>query len=115
MPECKSFFSSCPCHPQVEDVELLDKRGYLTVCLNLGKDGRILLRKPEGIREWHRTLKECAEAARERRGLMKSTKEFWSKRQFTDSSSMEQWLTARQSKASGESIESTIVVFYSNT
>ncbi len=29
---------------QVEDVELLDKRGYLTVSLNLGKDGRVLLR-----------------------------------------------------------------------
>ncbi len=27
---------------------------------------------------------------------MKSTKEFWSKKQFTDSSSMEQWLMARR-------------------
>ena len=27
---------------------------------------------------------------------MKTTKEFWSKKQFTDSSSMEQWLLARQ-------------------
>jgi len=42
----------------VEDVELLDKRGYLTVCLAMGgREGRVLLRKPEGIREWHRTIK----------------------------------------------------------
>ena len=33
---------------------------------------------------------------KERRGVMKTTKEFWSKKQFTDSSSMEQWLLARQ-------------------
>jgi hypothetical protein len=33
---------------------------------------------------------------KERRGLMKSTKEFWSKKQFTDSSSMEKWLLARE-------------------
>jgi len=39
-------------------VELLDKRGYLTICLSMGgREGRILLRKPEGIREWHRTIK----------------------------------------------------------
>ncbi len=42
---------------QIEEVELLDKKGYLTVSLSLGKEGRILLRKPEGIREWHRTIK----------------------------------------------------------
>ncbi len=38
---------------------------------------------------------ECVAAGKERKGLMKSTKEFWSKRQFTDSSSMEQWLRQR--------------------
>ncbi len=27
---------------------------------------------------------------------MQSTKEFWSRKQFTDSSSMEQWLLARK-------------------
>ena len=33
---------------------------------------------------------------KEKRGLMKSTKEFWSKKQFTDSSSMEQWMKTKQ-------------------
>lgn len=106
------------CHlllSQVEDVELLDKRGYLTVSLNVGKDGRLLLRKPEGIREWHRTIKECVEGCRERKGMMKSTKEFWSKRQFTDSSSMEQWLLSRQTRATGEQEYSNIVLVLSIT
>ncbi len=47
--------------------------------------------------------------ARERRGMMKSTKEFWSKRQFTDSSSMEQWLLSRQ--RAGEFLQE---IYFSN-
>ena len=42
---------------QVEDVDLIDKRGYLTISLTVAKEGKILLRKPEGIREWHQALK----------------------------------------------------------
>ena len=42
---------------QVEEVELIDKKGYLTISLSLAKEGKILLRKPEGIREWYRDLK----------------------------------------------------------
>ena len=43
---------------QINSVDLLDKRGYLTICLYLSKEGsKILLRKPEGIRDWHEALK----------------------------------------------------------
>ena len=42
---------------QVEQVELIDKKGYLTISLSLVKEGKILLRKPEGIREWYQDLK----------------------------------------------------------
>ena len=43
---------------QIVDVQLLDKRGYLTICLTLAaKDGKLFLRKPEGIRDWYQTLK----------------------------------------------------------
>ena len=43
---------------QIVDVSLLDKRGYLTICLTLAaKDGKLFLRKPEGIRDWYQTLK----------------------------------------------------------
>lgn len=85
----------------VNEVELLDKKGYLTVSLVLNKEGKILLRKPEGIREWFATLKECVQQSKERKGLMKSTKEFWSKRQFTDSNSMEQFADKHQGRAGG--------------
>jgi hypothetical protein len=44
--------------PQVEEVELIDKKGYLTISLTLTKEGsKILLRRPEGIREWYQDLK----------------------------------------------------------
>jgi hypothetical protein len=40
----------------VDSVELLDKRGYLTICLTLVKEGKIYLRRPEGIRDWYNSL-----------------------------------------------------------
>ena len=54
-------------------MELLDKRGYLTICLTLGKSGlgagsgegfggKIYLRKADGIREWHESIKVRREA-----------------------------------------------------
>jgi len=45
----------------VEEVDLTDRRGYLTVSLTLaGREGavggKILLRKPEGIRDWYNAI-----------------------------------------------------------
>jgi hypothetical protein len=45
---------------EVDTIDLLDKRGYLTVCINLLKDGKIYLRRPEGIREWCSALQVIA-------------------------------------------------------
>ena len=42
---------------EIDDVELLDKRGYLTICVSLVKDGKVYLRKTEGIREWFRAIR----------------------------------------------------------
>lgn len=43
----------------IDEVDLIDKKGYLTVCLTMTKDGsnRIYLRKPEGIRDWFQSIK----------------------------------------------------------
>ena len=41
---------------EIDTVELLDKRGYLTVCVSLLKEGKVYLRRPEGIREWFNAL-----------------------------------------------------------
>ncbi len=43
---------------EIEDVELLDKRGYLTICVSLtNREGKVYLRKTEGIREWFRLIR----------------------------------------------------------
>ena len=43
----------------VEDVELLDRRGYLVISVTLSSrgEGKIYLRKTEGIRDWFNSLK----------------------------------------------------------
>ena len=64
MPNFEFFFVCCSIFHQriffwqILEVQLLDKRGYLTICLSLAaKDGKLFLRKPEGIREWYHALK----------------------------------------------------------
>ena len=49
-----SFFQVKLC--DIESLDLLDKRGYLTICLHLVKDGKIYLRRPEGIKDWYNIL-----------------------------------------------------------
>ena len=40
----------------IDGVSLLDKRGYLTICISQLRDGRLYLRKHEGIRDWFNTI-----------------------------------------------------------
>ena len=46
-------------------------------------------------------LQTCITQSRERRGLMKSTKEFWSKKQFDKSSHYSDWLISRNHHSKG--------------
>ena len=43
---------------EVEEVELLDRRGYLVISITLSTrgEGKIYLRKTEGIRDWFNSL-----------------------------------------------------------
>jgi hypothetical protein len=42
----------------VEKVELLDKRGYLTICITVVREGRVYLRNTEGIRDWYDAIRD---------------------------------------------------------
>ena len=44
---------------EIGTVSLLDKRGFLTICLTMSnvREGRIYLRRSEGIRDWYNMLK----------------------------------------------------------
>lgn len=81
----------------VEDVDLLDRRGYLVISITLSSrgEGKIYLRKTEGIRDWFNSLKECVRDSKRRRSD-RVNNSFWSSKQLTDSSSIEKWLLARK-------------------
>ena len=52
---------------EVEAIELLDKRGYLTICINQKADGRMYLRLQEGIRDWFYHLQSSVYESKRRR------------------------------------------------
>merc|ERR1719225_687830 len=81
----------------IEEVDLLDRRGYLVISITLSSrgEGKIYLRKTEGIRDWFNSLKECVQDSKKRR-TDRVSNSFWSSKQLTDSSSIEKWLMARK-------------------
>jgi len=81
---------------EIEEVDLVERRGYLTLrILVKNEPGRLLLRKTDGIRKWYQLIQETIDSSKQRRVSMKSSEQFW-KRQHTDSSAMENWVLARQ-------------------
>jgi len=48
---------------------LLDKRGFLTICLSLStvREGRIYLRRAEGLRDWYNVIKFCVDECKSRK------------------------------------------------
>ena len=79
---------------EVDHVELLDKRGYLTICVH-AKEGKIYLRKTEGIRDWYNSIMENMNESKSRK-YKRTTSVFWERRQNTDCSSMENWMEGRK-------------------
>ena len=83
----------------VSSANLEDRRGYLTLVVAAQREGRLLLRKTEGIREWHQAVSGLlgGNGNGERSGGgMATTREFWSRRQFSDCQGAQEWLLARQ-------------------
>ena len=50
-----------------DSVSLLDKRGYLTICISQKNDGRVYLRLQEGIRDWFYHLQTSVYESKRRR------------------------------------------------
>ena len=63
------------------------------------REGRLLLRKTEGIREWQQAVSGLlggGSGDQRNGGGMATTREFWSRRQFSDCQGAQEWLLARQ-------------------
>ena len=73
---------------------LEDRRGYLTLALISKKEGKLLLRRTEGIKEWWRVLEEkIQESKAEREKKQPNTEYFWSRKQRSDCQEIYTWLT----------------------
>jgi len=84
----------------VRSVSLVDRRGYLTVVLELEGDiPGLVVRKPEGLRDWYNIVQKQVKDAKAR--VMLSTEQFWTKKnsgQEVDTADTE-WLVSRRSAA----------------
>ena len=68
-------------------VSLEDRRGYLTLIIFCQKEGRIVIRKTEGIREWYDSLNMFltrSKITEERK--METTEQFWDRAAKKDDS-----------------------------
>ena len=51
----------------IDAVSLLDKRGYLTICISQKTEGRVYLRLQEGIRDWFYHIQSTVYESKKRR------------------------------------------------
>lgn len=80
---------------EIEAIELLDKRGYLTICITLTREGKVYLRRADGIRDWFEAIRENMRESRARKNNRTSAI-FADRRQNTDSSGIDNWLAQKR-------------------
>ena len=90
----------------IDGVSLLDKRGYLTICISLQREGKVYLRRTEGIRDWYNAIRESMEESKVRRNNRASAI-FADRRQNTDCSGMEGFVAGRKLGRLGAFSDST--------
>ena len=100
---CTVHCTGLHCYRQVrladiESVAVEERRGYLTLVITAQRDLKLLLRRTEGIREWAASLEVHWRRERANRNQiqMKSTDDFWNRKQFSDSHGFQDWLLARE-------------------
>ncbi|XP_049828635.1 uncharacterized protein LOC126267425 [Schistocerca gregaria] len=83
----------------VERVEWINRKSYSTVALELGpRDGRLLLRAPDGLEDWFELLEECTLASKERRrALRRSHNPGWPSPTPHRGTPLQDWLLTRNS------------------
>ena len=59
----------------MSNVSLLDRRGYLTLLLQLHNEDNLVLRKAENIREWYNVILGLVQETRAK--MMPSAEQFW--------------------------------------
>lgn len=81
----------------VDRVEWENKKTYSTVALVLGRDGKILLRAPDGLEDWFELLEECSLISKERRRALRNSHDTKCRTGGASATSrLDEWLMARQ-------------------
>ncbi|CAG2066223.1 unnamed protein product, partial [Timema podura] len=57
----------------VDRVDWINRKTYSTIVLELGREGRVLLRAADGLEDWFELLEECMMASKERRRALRSS------------------------------------------
>jgi len=80
----------------IDSMALEDKRGYLTLVLTTSypQEGKLLVRKTEGIKDWHDSLASSCSKEREKRARQ-PVDAFWNRKQLSESCGFENWISAR--------------------
>ena len=80
----------------VKSVSLVDRRGYLTVVLEIEGDVGLVVRKPEGLRDWYNLIQKQVKESKAR--VMLSTEQFWNKK---TEDTTDDWLVTRRTGGGG--------------
>ena len=85
----------------VKSVSLVDRRGYLTVVLELEGEAGLVVRKPEGLRDWYNTVQKMVKDSKAR--VMLTTEQFWNKGKAGVGGEVEgeDWLVGRRGAGGG--------------
>ena len=54
---------------------MVDRRGYLTVVVEIEKEDNLVVRRPENVREWYNTMHMRVKESKTR--VMETTEQFW--------------------------------------
>ncbi|KAK9737205.1 hypothetical protein QE152_g10908 [Popillia japonica] len=92
----------------VDRVEWENKKTYSTVALMLGRDGKIYLRASDGLEDWFELLEECMLTSKERRRAQRHSHDSKSKDNNNISTSLDEWLAARQKIPIGRQLTDSV-------
>ena len=78
----------------IDSVALEDKRGYLTLVLttSIPQEGKLLLRKTEGLKDWHESVVSCCHKERQKKSSL-PTEDFWNRKQLSESCGFDNWIS----------------------
>ena len=82
----------------------MDRKGYLTLLLELDKEDNLVLRRAENIKDWFTVILGLVTETRS--SMMENTESFWRKtkdvREMEEEKLAEEWLVTRRTPVSGK-------------